>query len=105
MRSLLIILLRYKTLILFLVLEAVALVMISTSHNYHQTVLYGISRNITGFVAERIERGTYYFRLRQVNQELLEENTLLKKQIAELSSRVQEGFIPVRDSVSGANYT
>jgi rod shape-determining protein MreC len=79
--------------------------MISTSHNYHQTVLYGISRNITGFVAERIERGTYYFRLRQVNQELLEENTLLKKQIAELSSRVQEGFIPVRDSVSGANYT
>jgi hypothetical protein len=65
MRSLLNFLLRFKTLILFLVLEAVAIIMISTSHNYHQTVLYGISRNITGFVAERLERGTYYFRLRR----------------------------------------
>jgi rod shape-determining protein MreC len=105
MRSLLNFLLRFKTLILFLVLEAVALIMISTSHNYHQTVLYGISRNITGFVAQRLERGTYYFRLRQVNQELLAENLLLKKQIAELSSRREEGFIPVRDSVNGVNYT
>ncbi|MHC1733494.1 MAG: rod shape-determining protein MreC [Bacteroidales bacterium] len=105
MRSLLNFLLRFKTLILFLVLEAVALVMISTSHNYHQTVLYGVSRNITGFVAERLERGTYYFRLRQVNQELLAENILLKKQLAGLSSGVQERFIPVRDSVSGVNYT
>ncbi|MDX9728204.1 MAG: rod shape-determining protein MreC [Bacteroidales bacterium] len=105
MRSLLNFLLRFKTLILFLVLEAVALVMISTSHNYHQTVLYGISRNITGFVAERLERGTYYFRLRQVNQELLAENILLKKQLSEHSGRGQEVFIPVRDSVSGVNYT
>jgi len=105
MRSLLNFLLRFKTLILFLVLEAVALVMISTSHNYHQTVLYGISRNITGFAAERLERGTYYFRLRQVNQELLEENILLKKQLSERSACGQEGFTPVRDSVSGVNYT
>lgn len=105
MRSLLYFLLRFKTLILFLVLEAVAVIMISTSHNYHETVLYGISRNITGFFAERLERGTYYFRLRQVNQELLAENILLKKQIAGLSSGSQEGFIPVRDSVNGVNYT
>jgi len=105
MRSLLYFLLRFKTLILFLVLEAVAIIMISSSHNYHETVLYGISRNITGFFAERLERGTYYFRLRQVNQELLAENILLKKQIAGLSSGSQEGFIPVRDSVNGVNYT
>jgi len=105
MRSLLNFLLRFKTLILFLVLEAVAIIMISTSHNYHETVLYGISRNITGFFAERMERGTYYFRLRQVNQELLAENILLKKQIAGLASGSQEGFIPVRDSVNGVNYT
>ena len=105
MRSLLNFLLRFKTLILFLVLEAVAIIMLSTSHNYHETVLYGISRNITGFFAERMERGTYYFRLRQVNQELLAENILLKKQIAGLASGSQEGFIPVRDSVNGVNYT
>lgn len=105
MRSLLYFLLRFKTLILFLVLEAVALIMITTSHNYHETVLYGVSRNISGFVAERVEKGTYYFRLREVNEELVTENTMLKKRLAELTSGLQEGFIPVRDSVSGINYT
>lgn len=105
MRSLLNFLLRFKTLILFLVLEAVALIMITTSHNYHETVLYGVSRNISGFIAERAERGTYYFRLRQVNEELVEENTALRKQLAELTSGTQEGFFTSGDSVSGVNYT
>ena len=105
MRSLLNFLLRFRTLILFLVLEAVALVMISTSHNYHQTVFYGISRNISGFVAKRLERGTYYFRLRQVNDELVRENTILKREIVSLSSARQEGITAVIDSVNGVNYT
>lgn len=105
MRSLLNFLLRFKTLILFLVLEAVALVMISTSHNFHQTVFYGLSRNITGFVAKRVEKGTYYFRLRQVNEELVQENTMLRKRLEGLTSVPQEGFETVRDTVSGINYT
>ena len=105
MRSLLNFLLRFKTLILFLLLEVVALAMISTSHNYHQTVFYGLSRNITGFIARRVERGTYYFRLRQVNEELVQENTLLRKRIEGLTSAPQEGLAEVRDTVSGVNYT
>ena len=105
MRSLLNFLLRFKTLILFLVLEVVALAMISTSHNYHQTVFYGLSRNITGFVARRVERGTYYFRLRQVNEELVQENTMLRKRIEGLTSAPQEGVAAVHDTVSGVNYT
>jgi len=90
MRSLLNFLLRFKTLILFLVLEAVALVMISTSHNYHQTVFYGLSRNISGFVARRVESATYYFRLRSVNEELVRENTLLRRRLEELTARPAE---------------
>ena len=105
MRSLLNFLLRFKTLILFLLLEVVALAMISTSHNYHQTVFYGLSRNITGFIARRVERGTYYFRLRQVNEELVQENTMLRKRIEGLTSAPQEGVAAVHDTVSGVNYT
>ncbi len=105
MRSLLNFLLRFKTLILFLVLEAVALVMISTSHNYHQTVFYGLSRNISGFVARRLERGTYYFRLRSVNEELVKENTMLRRHLEELSARPSEGFSGVHDTISGISYT
>lgn len=105
MRSLLNFLLRFKTLIVFLLLEAVALVMISTSHNYHQTIFYGLSRNITGFVAKQVEKGTYYFRLRDVNQELVRENTLLRKRIERLASVPDEGFAKIRDTVNGVNYT
>ena len=105
MRSLLNFLLRFKTLILFLVLEAVALDMISTSHNYHQTVFYGLSRNISGFVARRLERGTYYFRLRNVNEELVKENTMLRRRLEELTSRPLEGFAGVNDTVNDVNYT
>lgn len=105
MRSLLNFLLRFKTLILLLVLEAVALVMISTSHNYHQTVFYGLSRNISGFVARRLERGTYYFRLRSVNEELVKENTLLRRRLEGLTAMPAEGFSGVHDTISGVNYT
>lgn len=105
MRSLLNFLLRYKTLILFFVLEAVALIMISSAHNYHQTVLYGAARNVTGFVGKGLARGTYYFRLRQVNEDLVAENTLLRRRLEGLTSASQDSFTAVRDTISGINYT
>lgn len=105
MRSLLNFLLRYKTLILFLVLEAVALVMISSSHNYHQTALYGSARNVTGFVSKGLEKGAYYFRLRQVNEELVAENMSLRRRLEGLTSAHRDSITGVRDTINGINYT
>jgi len=104
MRSLLNFLLRYKTLIIFLILEAVALVMISSSHNYHQSVAYGAARSISGFVAKRIENGHSYFRLRQVNQELIAENLQLRHRIEKLETVQKPGLTSVSDSASGIRY-
>lgn len=105
MRSLLNFLLRYKTLILFIILEAVALVMITSSHNYHQSVAYRSARTVSGFFSKRIERGQSYFRLRQVNQQLVTENLALKRRLEELSSVPANGLTRVDDSVAGVNYT
>jgi rod shape-determining protein MreC len=105
MRSLLNFLLRYKTLIIFLILEAVALVMISSSHNYHQTVAYRAANSITGFISKRIERGQSYFRLRHVNEELVAENLQLRRQIEKLEAVPQSGLIAVSDSAAGIRYT
>ncbi|MGB8357192.1 MAG: rod shape-determining protein MreC [Bacteroidales bacterium] len=104
MRSLLNFLLRYKTLIIFFILEGVALIMISSSHNYHQSVAFGAARSISGFVAKRIENSHSYFRLRQVNQELAAENLQLKRQIEKLETVVNSGFSTVSDSASGIKY-
>lgn len=105
MRSLLNFLLRFKTLILFLILEAVALVMISSSHNYHQTVAFGVARNITGFVAKRIDKGENYFRLKKINDELLAENLMLHRRLEQLSLSPSDTLVPVTDSVYGVTYT
>jgi len=105
MRSLLNFLLRFKTLILFLILEAVALVMISSSHNYHQTLAFGATRNITGLVAKKIDKGRNYFRLKKTNDELLAENLMLHRRLEQLSSSPADTVVSVADSVSGASYS
>lgn len=105
MRSLLNFLLRFKTLILFIILEAVALVMISSSHNYHQSVTYGAARTISGFFAKGFERGKSYFRLRQVNSELVAENLMLRQRIEKLQSVLQPSSVTVSDSSYGVTYT
>ena len=105
MRSLLNFLLRFKTLILFIILEAVALVMISSSHNYHQSVTYGAARTISGFFAKGFERGKSYFRLRQVNSELVAENLMLRQRIEKLQSVPQPSSVTVSDSSYGVTYT
>ena len=104
MRSLLNFLLRYKNLIIFFILEAVALVMISSSHDYHQSVAFGAARSITGFVAKRIENSHSYFNLRQVNEELVTENLSLRRRIEDLEAIPQTGFSAIKDTLSGITY-
>ncbi len=105
MRSLLNFLLRFKTLILFLILEAVALGMIFSSHDYHHNFFSGVARNISGIVAKRIEKSTYYFRLRQVNEELVSENIMLKNRLEALTADRHETFAEAKDSLNGRSYT
>lgn len=105
MRSLLNFLLRFKTLILFLILEAVALVMISSSHNYHQSVTYSAARSVSGFFAKRLENGRSYFRLKQINQQLVTENLILRREIEELRPLPQSGINTVSDTVKGTAYS
>jgi rod shape-determining protein MreC len=105
MRSLLNFLLRFKTLILFLILEAVALIMISSSHNYHQSVAYGAARTLSGFFAQRVERGRSYFRLRQTNEQLVSENLMLRRQIEEAGKISPPAIVNVVDTVKGTGYS
>lgn len=105
MRSLLNFLLRFKTLILFLILEAVALIMISSSHNYHQSVAFGAARTLSGFFAQRVESGRSYFRLRQTNEQLVYENLMLRRQIEEAGKISPPGIVTVVDTVKGTGYS
>jgi len=104
MRSLLNFLLRYKNLIIFFILEAVALVMISSSHDYHQSVAYGAARSVSGFVAKRLENSHSYFNLRHVNEDLVTENLMLRRRIENLAAVPQTGFTSINDTLSEIRY-
>lgn len=105
MRSLLNFLLRFKTLILFLILEAVALVMITSSHNYHQTVAYGISRSVTGFISSELEDGLDYFRLRKINEQLESENLELRQLLEKAYRDTIPAWKERSDTVLRVSYT
>jgi len=104
MRSLLNFLLRYKTLILFLILEGVALVMLTSSHNYHQAITSNLARGISGNINERIERGRSYFSLRDVNEKLVAENRTLRQKLEDLNKTPESSFVSVEDSIREQKY-
>lgn len=100
MRSLLNFLLRYKTLILFLVLEGLALIMITSSYNYHQSITFNTARNISGSITKRLENGREYFKLRQMNESLVAENKLLRQRLQNMSIEKEGSFTAFADTVS-----
>src|SRR5512133_4145667 len=100
MRSLLNFLLRHKTLILFLFMEGLALFMLSSSHNYHQTVVSNTARSISGGLTGKVEKGRSYFRLREVNEGLVRENLMLRKRLESLKTDAATSFITISDTVN-----
>lgn len=104
MRSLLNFLLRYKTLILFLFLEGLALVMLTSSHNYHQTISSNIARSISGRLSDRMENYRSYFKLREMNRQLISENLALRQRLEDLEIPPEQYFVSVDDTVTNQRY-
>ncbi|MBE0666304.1 MAG: rod shape-determining protein MreC [Bacteroidales bacterium] len=105
MRSLLNFLLRNKTLILFLLMEGVALFMLSSSHNYHQTVVSNSARSISGILTERLEIGRSYFMLKRINRELVQENIALRRRLEYFTAEEESSFITLTDTITGTGYS
>src|SRR5512133_3209088 len=105
MRSLLNFLLRHKTLILFLFMEGLALFMLSSSHNYHQTVVSNTARSISGGLTGKVEKGSSYFRLREANEGLVRENLILRKKLEALQTEPASAFITLSDTVKKLSYS
>lgn len=104
MRSLLNFLLRYKTLILFLLLEGVALIMLTSSHNYHQSLTTDFARGITGRISGMLVKGKSYLTLREVNEKLIAENLSLRQKLENLSLKPDGTFMNVEDTIYGQKY-
>lgn len=104
MRSLLNFLERYNNLIIFLILEGIAIYFLSTRNYYHNARAVNSIRWITQGIEERITNTRNFFNLRDVNAILAAENTALRNSINKLVRNNNSVFYTVSDTVYQQQY-
>jgi rod shape-determining protein MreC len=104
MRNLLNFLLKYNNLIVFLLLEGIALYLLTTDNNYHNSRMVKSIQGVTRGMDERISNIRSYMSLREINSELASENSILRNSIELLKKREDDRFVSVTDSVLGQQY-
>jgi rod shape-determining protein MreC len=85
MRTLLRFIQKYSNLLLFLLLEIIALVLISQGNGYQRSKLTGLNRQVTGYIYSKFSGAREYFSLKEVNQYLVEENAELRNRLDQLA--------------------
>ncbi|MBT8324672.1 MAG: rod shape-determining protein MreC [Winogradskyella sp.] len=78
---------RNKTFLLFLVLFSLSLILTIQSHSYHRSKFINSANSITGGIYGSINSFSQYFRLRDDNHRLLDENRLLRDKLYNRSTR------------------
>lgn len=104
MRSLLNFFLRYSSVLIFLVLEAVAIVLLYNGTSYHNIRIANGLGAIHGTLQQKVSSTTEYFSLRQVNNLLVAENLELRKRLETISENTDSYFITVNDSLRNQQY-
>lgn len=104
MRNLLNFLARFNNLILFLLLEGIAVYLVATSNNYHNTRVVKGVRSITLVAEKKITDSRNYFRLRKINSDLAGENAALRNKIEDLLKRDSLRIFSVSDTIFKQQY-
>ena len=82
MRSLFAFLWKYQFTVLFIILETIALLLLSDSYSYHKSIAGSTINDLTGGVFSVSNNVSGYFSLRKNNEQLLEENARLKNSLS-----------------------
>ena len=69
---------KFRYFLLFILLEIVAFIFIIQHHSYHKSKFVNSANTITGGVYNTVSSVNDFFNLKTENQQLIEENTLLK---------------------------
>lgn len=96
MKNLLQFLTRYSNFLIFLILEVVAFILITTTNHYQQSATWSAANKIVASIQYLTTNITDYFSLREENARLAEENAYLKTQMM-LMNNASESVIE-RDS-------
>jgi rod shape-determining protein MreC len=103
MRTLLRFIQKYSNLILFLFLEAIAVAFMVQSSNFQRSKLVGFNRQISGYLYSRVDGAREYFSLKEVNQQLADENLALRNRLDQLSSLMDSATV-VSEYIEAVHY-
>jgi rod shape-determining protein MreC len=99
MRNLLNFLLKYNNVIVFLILEGIALYLLTNGNNYHNSRMVKGMQGITKGLEEKINNVSTYLSLRETNYNLAKENSDLRNRIEQITGREDLKFVSVKDSL------
>jgi rod shape-determining protein MreC len=105
MRNLLSFLAKYNHLIVFIILESVALYILGTANSYHNTKIVRSIRSLSGGFEKRVSSVRSYFHLRTISQSLARENALLRTSLDRYRGEQNQVFFSVTDTVLAQRYT
>ena len=99
MRNLLQIILKFHYQLLYVVMIVLSLLMLMNNNEFHKTTWFNSSTYVTGTVYNSWHSVRRYFSLRQENQRLARENTILKNQISKNFLKTDSNFIQGKGTV------
>jgi len=85
MRTLLRFIQKYSNLMLFLLLEAIAIALLVQGSTFQRSKLVGLNREISGYLFSRVDGAREYLSLKQVNEQLALENLKLRNRLDQIS--------------------
>lgn len=104
MKNLLRLIQRFHLTFVFVLLEAVALLLLVNHNNYQRTRFYNSGNILVGSIYKETSDLNDYFNLKKINIDLAEENTMLKNLILHNISAPQDSIISFSDSLTGDNF-
>ena len=90
MRNLLNFLIKYNYWLLFILLEAISMIMLIRFNNYQSSVFFTSANHISGIIYEGVNEITSYFGLHDINKDLVKRNIELELQVEELSKSLRQ---------------
>ena len=100
MRNVFLFLKRYSVLIIFLVLQGLALSMLFSYNRFHQTTYGMFSNEVAGKLNKRVNKVESFFTLGEQNQELRKQNAALLSYLPSGSVSPDTSFLVVSDTVT-----
>lgn len=90
--------------IIFVIIELISLLLVINYNSYQRSVFMSSSNHMTGNLYESYSNSTEYFMLKEVNNELAQENAYLRSRLPESFKASRDYFNLVFDSLSQQEY-